>query len=441
MSRIVVIGGGLAGIATAARLAKQRHQVVLCERTQRLGGALRPVVSDGFAWDGGAATTTLPAVLRDLFRKTGRPMERELAVHPVASPRRHHFEDGTVLDLPATGRAAQLDALTQVVGAPAAEQWTDLLDAQGDVWEVLRRRALEVPFAGCDAIGRAERRLLRQRVSLHRLAKRALSDQRLRTLLWHPTRLAGSQPRETPAYLAVEAYLERTFGLWRPEGGMAALVDVLADRLATRKVDVRTGATVHRIEAEWPAHTVMLADGTRLTADTVVAAVDPRTAYALLDRPLPATLQRLTPAVPPSVTHLGLDPGVPQLPFETVLHGDPLFLVRAESPLTCTVLVRGALHEDTLVALARRGVDLRQHVTARVDRSPTEIIEASGGSPYGVAWRGPRTAEQRVAPGTPVGGVFLTGASAHPGAGVPLVGLGAAQCAQVIHASSATAQR
>ena len=75
MSRVIVIGAGLAGLATAVRLAKLGHQVTICEAEDRLGGALGRVEADGFTWDAGAASTTLPAALRDLFRKSGRPIE------------------------------------------------------------------------------------------------------------------------------------------------------------------------------------------------------------------------------------------------------------------------------------------------------------------------------------------------------------------------------
>lgn len=94
MARVVVVGGGLAGMASAARLAKLGHEVTLCEAGDRLGGALAPVERDGFAWDGGAASTLLPAVLRDLFRKTGRPLERELELVPLDPVREHRFADG-----------------------------------------------------------------------------------------------------------------------------------------------------------------------------------------------------------------------------------------------------------------------------------------------------------------------------------------------------------
>ncbi|MPZ93637.1 MAG: FAD-dependent oxidoreductase, partial [Propionibacteriales bacterium] len=186
MARVVVVGGGLAGMAAAARLAKQRHDVTLCERGATLGGALRPVESDGFRWDGGAATTTLPAVLRDLFRKTGRPLERELDLLPVTSPRRHRFDDGSEVDLP-TDRAGQDAALTGLVGARAAESWTAHLDGLDDVWAVLRRRALETAFAGCDSLEPGERSQLDQRTSLRKRARRTFKDERLRALLEQPT--------------------------------------------------------------------------------------------------------------------------------------------------------------------------------------------------------------------------------------------------------------
>ena len=74
MARVVVIGGGFGGLASALRLAKLGHDVTLVEQAE-LGGALVPVTADGFAWDT-VTHTLLPGVVRDLFRKTGRPLER-----------------------------------------------------------------------------------------------------------------------------------------------------------------------------------------------------------------------------------------------------------------------------------------------------------------------------------------------------------------------------
>ena len=82
MARVVVVGGGLGGTATAARLAKLGHRVTLCEAGDRLGGALSSVEQDGFVWDGGAPSTLLPAVLRDLELAL---MPLDLWVWPIAT--------------------------------------------------------------------------------------------------------------------------------------------------------------------------------------------------------------------------------------------------------------------------------------------------------------------------------------------------------------------
>src|SRR3954466_8512401 len=111
MARVVVVGGGFGGTAAAARLAKNGHQVTVVERRQRLGGAVGFVERDGFRWDAGPTSTALPAVLRDLFRKSGRALGRELGAVPVEPMREHRFTDGTRVSMPSGSRAAQLDAV------------------------------------------------------------------------------------------------------------------------------------------------------------------------------------------------------------------------------------------------------------------------------------------------------------------------------------------
>ena len=120
MATVIVIGSGLAGLASAVRLAKLGHQVTICERDEHLGGVLGRVEADGFTWDAGAASTTLPAALRDLFRKSGRPIESLVLLEPVTEPRRHMFGDGSVLDLPINDRGAQQEAWTDLAGEKAA---------------------------------------------------------------------------------------------------------------------------------------------------------------------------------------------------------------------------------------------------------------------------------------------------------------------------------
>ncbi len=432
MARVIVIGAGLAGLAAAVRLAKLGHQVTICEQDERLGGALGRVDADGFSWDAGAASTTLPAALRDLFRKSGRPIESLVQLDPITEPRRHLFCDGSVLDLPVGDRAGQLEAWTNLAGEKTAQRWTDLVDSYGETWQVLRKTSLEPPLMNrlpWNAI-----RALKPWQSLNRVAERRLDDDRARAVLRYYATQHGSDPKQTPGYVGVWSYLERTFGRWTVEGGFGAVADALAQRTAERKIDVRTEAEVSAVSTKNGVVTgVRLADGTELPAEIVVSDIDPRELYSqLVDDKAAKKVKRQVMSTHQAqaayVVHLGLREPVPDLPFETVLHGSPTVVVRTGGVAPAghqawSVLVHGYPTDDVLDLLVARGLHIRDKVVSR---------QSSSSWLAGVAWEGFRTARKRAANVSPVKGLYCVGAGAHPGTGVPATTLGAAIVADVI---------
>ena len=431
MSRVVVVGGGFAGTAAAARIAKQGHRVTVVERLDRLGGAIGFVERDGFRWDAGPATTALPAVLRDLFRKSGRPLERELDLVRLDPMREHRFEDGTVLAMPSGSRSAQLQAVETALGSGAGRQWVDYVRGHADVWDTVRRGLLERPYSP-DHVEQETRSHLRTRTTLHKVVSRTFEDARLRDIALHPSHLDGHDPRGVPAWLGMWSYVEQSFGVWTVAGGMGRLAEAMAGRLAERRVDVLLGTHAVDLRIEGGGRVVAVdTDNGPVDADVVVCAVDPRRLPALAPH-----VSRAMPAIPPAVCHVGLHGDLPDLPHEVVMHGDPTLVVRTSGSAPTggagwTVLARGRMSEDVLATLARRGIDVRRQVQVRVDRSPSEQVEALGGSSYGLLWQGRRTVD-RLLQAMPYDGVYAVGAHAAVGATLPLVGLSAAAVAERI---------
>jgi phytoene dehydrogenase-like protein len=243
VARVVVIGGGLGGLAAAARLAKLGHAVTLVERSSRLGGVVRTTALDDpargrFRWDAGPSAMTLPAAARDLFRKSGRPLERVLELVPLTVPRRHVFGDGTVLDLPVGSRSGQRRAIEEAMGSASGAAWEQTIDDLAPTWELLRTRALEVPFAGVRSLGLSGARRLAAGRSLRSLARHHLPDERMRRVLEYPVLATGSDPAAAPAFTAVRSYVERTFGLWTCRGGFGQFVDAPPGRMDKRHLPV-----------------------------------------------------------------------------------------------------------------------------------------------------------------------------------------------------------
>ncbi len=431
MARVVVIGGGFGGMASAARLAKRGHEVTLLERLPTLGGALGFVESEGFAWEAGPSSTLLPAVVRDLFRKSGRPLERELDLVPREIIREHHFADGSSVALPGGSRAAQIAAIDELKPG-LGDQWAAYVERFADDWDVLRRNYFERPWRP-EVTDKAVVDRITTRETVAKRVKKAFKDDRLRLLATHPFVFEGHDPRDVPAWAGVVSYLEQNFGAWTVPGGMGLLSQAMADRLATRRVDVRTSTPATDIVVREGRAVAVATDAGEIDADHVVCAIDPRQLPALADH-----VKRTLPAIPPVVCHLGLTgDDLPDLPAEAVYHGDPMLVVRAgvrapDGGRAVTILGRGLLSEDIVIALVRRGLNLRPHVEVRMDMSPRTQVEQWRTSPMGVLWQGRSTLRDRLSTRTPIPGVYAAGAHATPGAGLPYVGLSGALVAQEI---------
>ena len=69
-------------------------------------------------------TVTLPGVFRDLFRKSGRPIDRVIGLDKTVG-RSHLFKDGSRLDLPLGNRGDQHEAVMALFGEDEWSPWVD----------------------------------------------------------------------------------------------------------------------------------------------------------------------------------------------------------------------------------------------------------------------------------------------------------------------------
>lgn len=413
MAHVVVVGGGFAGMSVAARLAKLRHDVTLVEAGERLGGRLHGHVVDGHAWPLELDTVTLPGVFRDLFRKSGRPLERVIGFEKTFG-RRHVFKDGSVLDLPLGNRGDQSLAVTEQFGQ---DEWSPWIDRFNEPWDTIRRLALDQVFTGKPAVTRPVRKVLRPRRTVESL-DREFADERLAKIVLDPVRLAGHDRRSTPGLLAVGHYVERSFGRWRFEGGLPGLAAALEKRLTERSVTVCTGESAHEIVRTGQQVTGVVTDQRTIQADIVV--------WCAPTWPAPLPRPRMLPVIPASRTFVTLDPEAPSLPGEVLIHANPPIRLWTAGEHRWTIEHHGG--EDPLQAMARLGVDLRAHVLSRSTLSPSELVTMGH---WGWTWNTWTTAFDL--PGVaPSGGLYMAGAHAHPGGSAEAVGMATAAIAEHI---------
>ena len=470
MSRVVVIGAGVGGLAAAVRLAAAGHRVVVHERAAEAGGKLGRYARDGFHFDTGPSLLTLPQVFADL--------DLGLAPEPLDPVVRHVFPDGTVLDS-SSSHPEFLARIEAALGPEAAADWDRFWRRAARIWTASWRSVLQEPVTPASLAALSWRvgdlLAIAPGRSLRGLGRRYLRDPRLRMLLDRYATYTGADPRRAPAALAAIPYAELHFGGWYLPGGLGTLAGALLDRCRALGVEVVLGSAVTGIEVSGGAvRGVRLASGAVAAADVVVSDVDALTVYRDL-LPTPSRLAALSDrSLAGFVLLLGVRGETPALAHHTVffprhydaefddVFGDPghgrrarppgdpaVFVTRAADPAVRPagdeawfVLVNAPPHgtgwsavdwrrpglaeayrDHVLAVLARRGLDVRDRLRFAEVRTPADLADATaapGGAIYGTAGGLVRPPNRG-----PVDGLYLVGGSTHPGGGLPMVTLSA----------------
>jgi UDP-galactopyranose mutase len=420
---VIVIGGGLAGMAAAARLAKVGHQVELYERSETLGGTWAPYqLPNGATVDDAPSIIGFPAPWRDLFRKSGRPLEVELArtgyALEAAAPPTVIFADGAELTLP-SHRGGQYAALTAAYGTSVANRWRGLLDRLDEAWQTLRMLGLEAELRSRRQLDRAAKRsLFGARMTIADLAI-SIEHDHLGALIRSVAYRLGSVPEQTPAFAAVELSIQRTFGRWQVQpldpkseldvGRSSVLVDALAARLELRKVQLHLGCPIESIQVRnGRVAAVATSDATRPAA-AVIGTCDPwSTFHDLLPisacRRTRRELRGLSPAAAPSVSH----------------HAAPA----PTAPLS------------EMIALTHDGVPTISYLRRSAGnglRTTHDFQATLPRASYGVAWNGFGSWLRRPAVTTELPGLYTASASSPAGPGPSQVVLSAALAAYSSH--------
>ena len=95
----IVIGAGIGGLATAARLAKDGWQVTLLEKEALLGGRAHRIDQDGYRFDTGPTILMMTDVLYDTFAYCGKDFDDYIDLQQLEPNYQVFFPDGQKIEV------------------------------------------------------------------------------------------------------------------------------------------------------------------------------------------------------------------------------------------------------------------------------------------------------------------------------------------------------
>jgi len=476
--RIVIVGAGIGGLASAIGLAQAGAQVTVFERGKTAGGKIRSAAREGLNLDVGPTVVTMPWVFEPLFHAAGTAMQQELTMQRVQVLAQHRWPDGSRLEL-FSDRLASMAACREFAGPAAASEYEAFMQRAQRVYELLEPTFMSQPQAGLT--GFLRRCGIRQ---LPRLAEinpfqslwtvlgAAFSDARLQQLFARYATYCGSSPFHCPSTLMLIAHVE-SLGVWRIDGGMRALAAALVRCAESMGVEFAYDVDVDSVVLErGNARGITSRCGLRETADAVVLNADTN---AIAAGHFGAAVQHAVTGTEvrqrslSAVTFAGrIGPRSNELQYHNVFFADnyqqefaalahdsvmpaqpttyicaPDYAASNEQRLF--VLVNAPANGDSVTYDSRMVDKIRMATTKQlqacglaVDLDEFEVTTpndfakrypGTGGALYGPAMHGWRAAFRRSGNATRIPGLFVAGGSVHPGSGVPMAATAGKLCA------------
>jgi len=476
---VVVVGGGLAGLSAAIRLAVDGHQVTVLERHERVGGKLNLRSGAGYTFDTGPSILTMPWVLEQLFASAGKSLADYLTITRVEPQWRTFFSDGSQLDI--QGDLPELLAGLRAFAPGDAEHFLEYVQYCAKQYELSLRSFYKRSLGGLSDLRKMHtlKELLTMDPlhSMHESTARHIQDPRLRQLFDFFIMYIGSSPYSAPATLSQLIFVQLGLGIFYVQGGMYQIAVAMGKLAQELGVEVRVGADVAEIEQDGTRATgVRLTTGERVPADLVVCNPEVIPAYGGLLKGHPGAkdevrrLEKYAPTVSGLVLLLGVN-----RTFEGAAHHNFFFSADPEKEFR-QIFEEGKPADDPTiyVGISSKSDDLqappgrenwfvlthvpplregesfepmrsryRELVLAKLERMGfaglTDAIEyedqfipddlqrlygANGGSIYGVVTDRKKNGGFKIPTrSTLLANVYFVGGSTHPGGGVPMVTL------------------
>ncbi|HEY9535059.1 MAG TPA: 1-hydroxycarotenoid 3,4-desaturase CrtD [Mucilaginibacter sp.] len=277
--KAVVIGAGIAGIASAIRLAVKGYTVEVFEANATPGGKLGEVQQNNFRFDAGPSLLTLPQYIDELFELAGKESSQYFQYQKLDTICKYFYEDGTKLAAYANREKFEQEVAAHI-GEPAKSIESQIANSR-QIYELTNPVFLQKPFGGLKSFFTKDgfKALLNIRKldagrTMHRANQSLFRDARMVQFYDRYATYNGSNPYAAPATLNVIPHLEQHYGAYFPTEGMYSITTSLVKLAIELGVKFRYKSPVEEILVNGKTATGIKVNGEEITADVVVSNMD-----------------------------------------------------------------------------------------------------------------------------------------------------------------------
>ncbi|HET8828941.1 MAG TPA: 1-hydroxycarotenoid 3,4-desaturase CrtD [Pelobium sp.] len=485
MPKVIVIGAGLAGIASAIRLATKGFTVQVFESNNFPGGKLSEFQQGKYRFDAGPSLFTMPQYVDELFTLANKNPRDYFEYQQLNEICNYFWDDETRLTAFADVAkfAEQIEANT----SSTAEELHQFLAKSETIYDITHQVFLEKSLhllSTYTHTNTAKSFLRFGQIDAFRTMAKAnaafFSDEKM---VQYANRFAtynGSNPYQAPATLNVIPHLEQNLGAYFPKGGMYNITKSLVKLAEDLGVKFYHNQTVDEIVVENKKVKGVMVAGKFLESEIVVSNMDVYFTYKKLlkDQKQPQKILKQERSSSALIFYWGIKKEFKELglhniffsedyqaEFDTLfksqtIHNDPTVYInisskmqRNDAPNGCenwftmvNVPNNTGQNWDSLIAETRKNIILKLNKNLRIDleslienesildpRTIESRTSSFRGSLYGTSSNSQFAAFLRHANFSKnIKDLYFVGGSVHPGGGIPLALLSAKIVADMV---------
>ena len=248
--KVIVVGSGFGGLASALRLKSKGYDVTLVEKHPDLGGRARVFKKGNFIYDGGPTVITAPYLFDELFSLFDKKISDYVKIVPLNLWYRFVFSDGDTFDY--SGEEKLMEKEIKKFSDKDFKGYNDLVNFTEKIFNKGFTDLSDKPFNNLSFMLKQIPSLLKLRSykSVYELVSSYISNEKLRRVFsMHPL-LVGGNPFTTTSIYTLILFLEKKWGIHYSMGGTGEVVKALEKLMVEEGIKIIKDAEVTEIIAK-----------------------------------------------------------------------------------------------------------------------------------------------------------------------------------------------
>lgn len=274
-----IIGAGIAGLATAVRLAARGDSVTVFEKNNHTGGKLSAFQLGKYRFDRGPSLFTMPQYIDELFHLAGKNPQDYFQYQRLPTICNYFWEDGTRLQASAN-KAKFAKEVEQVLGVPAEKVLRSLDDSASKynlTGGIFLEKSLHRWKTWWDT--KVIKALLKLPqfdlfTTMNKVNQRMVENPKMTQLLNRYATYNGSNPYKAPGLLTIIPHLEYEIGAFYPAGGMIAITQAVTQLALDLGVTFKLDANVEKIALNGNQVAGLQVNGEKYTFNRIISNMD-----------------------------------------------------------------------------------------------------------------------------------------------------------------------